>query len=317
MHPLTQEIILRHGTRFNRDQKQAFFQTLRDGLKSLGFEPRQSADRMLLINQNIIVGDPEKADILFTAHYDTPPRMRVPANIILPRSVALSLLYQLAWVLVIFALAVLLSLVVSAATELSPFWTMELGLVLFIALAVFLFMGGANKNNRNDNTSGVAALTELMVILPERLRHRAAFVFFDHEEFGLLGSSAFSSKHGRKLLGKVIVNIDCVGDGDEILFFPSKAARTDQEFIERLNASLRPKVGKTLRVASEKGWFFPSDQMSFKLGVGVGAFKRSKVFGLYMNRIHTSKDTVLDENNLQAVVQTLAALVEKTDQAQA
>ncbi|MEL7609240.1 MAG: M28 family peptidase [Bacillota bacterium] len=313
MQPLTKQIIERHGIRFRKDQKQAFFNALRDGLEPLGLEPRQSADRMLLKNHNIVVGDPEKAELLFTAHYDTPPRMRVPANIILPRSLLLSLLYQLAWVLAIFAL----SFAATAATGLSPFWAMELGLVLFIALAVFLFMGGANKNNRNDNTSGVATLTELMAALPERLRHRAAFVFFDHEEFGLLGSSAFAGRHGKKLSGKIVVNIDCVGDGDEILFFPSKAARADQGFIERLNASLCPQQGKKLGVASEKGWFFPSDQMSFRLGVGVGAFRRSKAFGLYMNRIHTARDTVLDENNLQAVVQTLAALLENTDRAQA
>ena len=33
-------------------------------------------------------------------------------------------------------------------------------------------------------------------------------------------------------------------------------------------------------------------------GVGVCALKKSKFFGWYMDRIHTKKDTVLDEENI-------------------
>ena len=41
-----------------------------------------------------------------------------------------------------------------------------------------------------------------------------------------------------------------------------------------------------------------SDQAAFRRGVGVCALKKSKFFGWYMDRIHTRRDTVLDEQNI-------------------
>ena len=36
--------------------------------------------------------------------------------------------------------------------------------------------------------------------------------------------------------------------------------------------------------------------------VAVAALKKSKVVGLYMDRIHTPKDTILDEKNVEILV---------------
>jgi hypothetical protein len=48
-----------------------------------------------------------------------------------------------------------------------------------------------------------------------------------------------------------------------------------------------------------KGVFYPSDQANFPVGVGVAALKKSRWLGvLYMDRIHTKKDTVYREENI-------------------
>ena len=71
------------------------------------------------------------------------------------------------------------------------------GVVVNIALnAVLIFGlwwmldGKANRHTANDNTSGVAAVMELMARLPEEQRSKAAFILFDNEEKGMLGYSA-------------------------------------------------------------------------------------------------------------------------------
>lgn len=46
---------------------------------------------------------------------------------------------------------------------------------------------------------------------------KAAFVLFDHEEIGMVGSYSFAKKHKEILKDKLIVNLDCVSDGDHIL----------------------------------------------------------------------------------------------------
>ena len=43
---------------------------------------------------------------------------------------------------------------------------------------------------------------------------------------------------------------------------------------------------------------YPSDQKAFAKGVGICSLKYHKFWGYYMNRIHTAKDTVLDEGNI-------------------
>ena len=49
----------------------------------------------------------------------------------------------------------------------------------------------------------------------------------------------------------------------------------------------------------EKGFsIYPSDQANFPYGVGIAAFRRNKWAGLYCSRIHTHKDTILEEENV-------------------
>ena len=46
--------------------------------------------------------------------------------------------------------------------------------------------------------------------------------------------------------------------------------------------------------------FYPSDNASFKGGIGVAGLKKSRLFGiLYMNRIHTKRDVIYREENVQ------------------
>ena len=62
----------------------------------------------------------------------------------------------------------------------------------------------------------------------------------------------------------------------------------------------------------DKGFgFYPSDQMNFPYGVGVAALKRRKKI-LYLDRIHTSKDTVLDQTNVNILRAAITTLVTGT-----
>ena len=50
----------------------------------------------------------------------------------------------------------------------------------------------------------------------------------------------------------------------------------------------------------ESTWsaFYPSDQANFPVAVGAAAMQRKPLLGLYMGRIHTARDTVLQEENI-------------------
>ena len=66
--------------------------------------------------------------------------------------------------------------------------------------------------------------------------------------------------------------------------------------------------GMTVEVVRGFG-FYPSDQRHFRLGTGVCALKKNRVFGYYMDKIHTGKDTVLDEENVRILRDGVMRLV--------
>jgi Zn-dependent M28 family amino/carboxypeptidase len=106
---------------------------------------------------------------------------------------------------------------------------------VYFGLLALMMKGPANRTTMNDNTSGVAALIGIMTALPEEMRRQCAFVFFDNEEMGMLGSSAFRKKHGKRMQSVPLINLDCIGDGDTLLLAASKAFRADETLHNALN----------------------------------------------------------------------------------
>ena len=179
-------------------------------------------------------------------------------------------------------------------------------ITLYGILGLMLF-GPANRHTVNDNTSGVTAVLDLIQAMPEELKDRAAFVLFDLEEAGLLGSAAFASKHKKVMNDKLLVNMDCVSDGETMLFCFRKKSKQDEPLF-------RACFPDDHRIHSEfvsKGYVYPSDQASFPRGVGVAALLKTKRGLLYMDKIHTPKDQVYREENIAYLVDGCIRLTEK------
>ncbi len=296
----TNTLLLQHQVRKSKKQKRAFFDFVSSTARENGYTAR--LEKGYLGAQNIIVGDPDNAKVVYTAHYDTCARLPFP-NFITPKNFFVYLLYQFLIVAVFFAVPVV-------AIELGIAWAIEafeitdgiLPVLLPLASAIYaiafvylIAAGPANKHTANDNTSGVAVLLELMQAMPEEQRATAAFVFFDLEEAGLFGSMGFAAKHKKAMARKPLINFDCVSDGDTVLFALRRGARDLAPAI----TEAFPKTEVHTPDICTKGVFYPSDQANFQKGIGVAALHRTKLGGmLYMNRIHTKRDTVFCEENI-------------------
>ena len=75
--------------RKSRAQKTAFIGMLAG---RFGDRMRTETCGSLVKSRNIVIGDPETAKIIYTAHYDTCARLPVP-NFITPRNIPVFLLY--------------------------------------------------------------------------------------------------------------------------------------------------------------------------------------------------------------------------------
>lgn len=297
-----QEILKSYQVRKTKNQKAAFEAYLKELLQ----QDEISVEAMtfgMMKSRNLVVGDVAKAKAIFTAHYDTPAVMPVP-NFITPCNFLIYLLYQIVLTLALFAIAG----IAGAVFGILGFWPGYLAwlgtLGLLFGLMIF---GPANKHTANDNTSGVLALIKLIKEMPKEVRDQCAFVFFDHEEAGLLGSAGLANKYKNELKNTPVINMDCVGDGKNIMFVYGKKTCADMlPLLKELKAYGEYRV--VLKTSSQA--FYPSDQMSFKKGIGVAALNHARGLGYYMDKIHTKKDTVCDMENIDCLCSLMLQLAE-------
>ena len=298
------QIAQQHPARAGKKTKRPFQKDVVAYFERLGYDAKVSRDRAVVMNENIVAGDVSRAKYIFTAHYDTPPRMLLPANIIFPQKPFLTFFLQTVIMLAMFAAVGLLWSAIARMLGVSPFWRMELGWILCSVVFMLLFFSFPNKVNANDNTSGVCGVMEAAARMPGALREQVAFILFDHEEMGLLGSAAFFLKHTEDVKRKVLVNLDCIGVGEDIWFIADKKFSKKPGVLEQLKACIVPADGKRVEVRGGKGYFFPSDQLNFNNTVVVAALKRKGNL-FYLDQVHTSRDTVLDERNVDVIVEAL------------
>ena len=301
MTELSKKILDTYQVRKTRKQKQAFTDLLQQYIPNLQVQKMGFPK-----SHNLVVGDPKTAKVLLTAHYDTCARLPFP-NFITPKRPVISILYSfliiLPWLALIFLLNVLLAQLIT--DYLLHYW---ISLACYGFLMWMMLSGPANKNTANDNTSGIITLIEIYYALPENQRDNVCFVFFDNEEKGVIGSAQFRKQYKKEMQEKLLINFDCVSDGDYFLLGISKKA--NQKYRVALAQAFTSSNGKTMMLENLKKVYYPSDQAGFPMSIAVAALKHSKLFGYYMDRIHTKRDTVFDPQNIAFLTERTLHFIE-------
>ena len=123
----------------------------------------------------------------------------------------------------------------------------------------------------------------------------------------MFGSAGFYSRHKKAMQRKLLVNFDCVSDGEHMLFAVRKRAK---QYVPALEQAF-PTTAEVQSLVCTRGVFYPSDQASFPCGVGVAALKYSRILRvLYLDRIHTKRDTVCREPNIEYLTAGAVHLVD-------
>ena len=300
-----QRLIAEFPIRRSKVQKQAFRDWLTVRAGELGYSARTERNGA---QQNLVVGEPEKADVIFTAHYDTPAASFLP-NVITPCNRLCFVAYQLLLVGVLALAGAAVGVPLALLTQ-SGSLGFRVGYVIYMSCLALMIFGPANRNNVNDNTSGVAAILEIMARIPEDNRSKTAFILFDNEEKGMLGSSAYASNHQDVRKNKLVINLDCVGDGEHILFFANRRTRALASF-PKLEAAMASARGRHYIMNRMEKCIYPSDQSQFRHGIAVCACNRSPVVGYYCDKLHTRHDVVCDQANLDFLAEGLSDFVNR------
>lgn len=299
--------------RKSNKQKDKFIEYLSNRIIGYGYTPDDikidQRFKSIFKTRNIIVGDPNKAEIYLTAHYDTcavsfMPNFMFPTNpffYILSQAIMTVLICFFAWCFMVpFALFVE-----------NPDACIHSFSFAIMFMWLQLSFGIRNKHNANDNTSGVLTLLYIMKKLPPDKKEKVCFVFFDNEEKGLFGSSFFAKKYSRSQ-EKLLINFDCVGDGNNILLVSKREARKSELF-KALNDCFNKNIkNRKIQFITRKAFplRLPSDQVNFKKGIAIAALKK-KWFARYCARIHTRFDTKCDMNNIKYISSAIINFINK------
>ncbi len=306
----TKDIFQTYQVRKTKKQKTAFIAYVQQLAESYGYNVK--VEKGAFGVRNIVIGNPDTAKVLYTAHYDTCARLPFP-NFITPKNFLMYLLYQFLIVGIFFGIAFLLGFIGGVTAMYLPipeeieYFLSMFGPQIIAVVLIWLLLGGpANKHTANDNTSGVTTVLDIMKELPQDQKSKVAFVLFDLEEAGLFGSSSFASKHKAVKKTTLVINFDCVSDGETMLFALKRTTKHYVQLLENAFASTPDVTAEVTRNA-----FYPSDNASFRCGIGVAALKKSKLFGtLYMNRIHTNRDVIYREENIRFLTEGAVKLAQ-------
>ena len=280
-------------------EKEAFRAAILEHLMGKGVNARveRTADGK---NENIVIGDVSTARVVCTAHYDTPAASLFP-NLMIPRNTLLFYLYQFVPIILLLAIALAGGFLAAASLPDQTYFMqvfLLVYLVIYYGLYILLYRAFKNPNNCNDNTSGVAAVLTVLDNLSAEECGKLAFILFDNEEKGKKGSKAYAKDHKDMMRERLVVNFDCVGDGEHMIFVAMKDA-------EKLDG-YRKLCESFSNNGKYRTYFYPikgsqsnSDHKNFPCGVGCMACRRSKRGVFYTPNIHTPRDTVASYENVQ------------------
>ncbi len=303
---LLSEVNTRFPVRNSREQKAAFRAYALSEAKAYGIG--YAAEEDCGGHTNLIFGDPGKARIIFTAHYDTPRRMLLP-NFMLVTNGFLYWAYNigLALIMALIGLAAAFEVKELFGEDLDKWQIRALMLLVFYAVYFILLRimikGPVNRHNLNDNTSGVAAVMTMMRESGDN--NKVAYILFDDEEKGKKGSKAYAKDHPGTAHDALILNMDCVGNGDAFLFCPSDEAVKDPLYLALRDELTRDK-GLNARFYAPHKAQTNSDHKSFVKGVGICACFYKRFIGYYVGRIHTERDTQADPRRIAALAGALS-----------
>lgn len=283
------DVVRDFPVRKTRRQKTKFIEAVQSYAQRLNYQVRVEPE--LFGTRNVVIGDPEEADYIITAHYDTPAMLWCP-NLMMPCNVALNALCQVLNFLILMLPALVVGGGVYCVTRdpATAYYSL-LGAVVFSIL--MMIYGIPNPHNANYNTSGVVALLEVAASLPQNLRKRVCFVLFDREQVTMTGSAAYQYRHEPPLTFQIVMNLNSVGDGDTLVFFPSKDMEEDVHLLclERDCGEKQVKIHKGGRFT------YISDHSVFEQGIGVMALHKGK-HGCWLKNTRTPRDKNLDYTNV-------------------
>ena len=292
MKNIIDDLLQKYPIRRTRAQKDSFRQYAKKIARTAGIKTTE--ERNSYGSVNLVFGSMKHARVVISAHYDTPKRSFFP----------MLYCYDKPWVSYLLSLfsyvvpAVVIILLVPLAFFL-PIW---------LGVTVLMKVAFTNRHNANSNTSGVALLLMLMRQLTPAQRKKTVLVLLDHKEKSMRGAVFFCRKYQQQLKEMPLINLDCVGCGNT---FGLLANKQSAQIADKIAAALTPFLQeRTVFTGKQKDMLFPSDHIPFPQALTLMSFLKKPRLGRYLGPVKSSRDTLIDSDNLEQLTAGLQHTVD-------
>lgn len=299
-----EEVCEKFNQRMHRKSKKEFREWVIQEAKKMGYT---AIEEKSLIANNVVIGNPEKAEIIIGAHYDTPPSLS--PFVVKHQFITIGCAYPVALMYSLKGLMKFTSEIAPASiasTAINGVGMLAQAVNFGVFAYMLGFLGNANQKNYDDNSSGVLSVLNLMEKfkkLPDEQRDKIAFVLFDNEEKMLLGSITYANKHKKEIKNQSVINLDCVGVDEtmNLLYLGKNTPEIVKQFEKEIqeNTNLTPNIKLT-------GPLSMSDHISFtgaKEHICLLA-KNKSIYSL-VSHIHSKKDNYIKDQNILDVVEVV------------
>lgn len=300
--------------RYTKRDKQNFIDLLKESIKSLEVVSFVFPCVFLpfIRGRNLIIGDINSADVVLTAHYDTPSvppynylysQIHFVSQIKNP-TLFKSFIIAFAAAIIGFELAVFIFALFANYQPVDPYyWLIVIVTVLFACTCWLKYMLFApNKNNANDNSSGVCLALHLY-----RKNSKIAVILFDQEEKGRYGSKALRSvfQNNPYYKNKLFINLDTIGCRDILLLSQDNEATY---FEEKSSYQGKPTLNG---FENNKHTDYTSLPNGRRVGVSTNNGNADKKGTRNYGPIHSIGDTTVDFEMMTIVESFVEDVIEK------
>jgi hypothetical protein len=181
-------------------------------------------------------------------------------------------------------------------------------LCILFAIGLIQVKTTPNKNNYNDNTSGVLTLLAVADKLKNsKYKNDVLFIFTDNEERGLKGSEEIAKSKEFDFKNKIIINLDCVGNGDTMITSYINAEDLVNPFISALIYKMQKEFNNINIGSHIYKELEDSDYLKFKQGKSISlALMKKTRFNYIFPNVHTNKDKVINLSFIELISKVIA-----------
>lgn len=300
------------GARFTARQKEKFRRALMADFEELGYKSEIVEGKKFLTKaRNVMFGSLKHAKTVIAVPYDTPQKVYWLKSYFFPldgmATANKSLLPVFGPVLALYLILLVLMYGLDGfVSEISGVKVAMTVIILLIIVVFYMMLHGiTNKKNYNRNSAGIYAAYEIAKALTKDERRNVVFLFVDSNRTKHLGARIAAEDFLKQTKNPNVIVLNGFANGSNMqLGYNANNKKLAQDINKVFPNGARLKM---VQLTNDMRTSSPMEHFSKAVTIGAGEF--DKKGRLCVMGTGTSKDTIIQEENIEKVITMVGAFL--------